>query len=93
MITIEMLKQKIFDEEFIKMLQKEFFDNVPIRHFVIESFLEESLANSLLQNFPTVEEMKTNYNEINEKNRNILISQFWTKASQGYAIPSASKNL
>jgi len=48
-------------------LTHQFNSKKPIRHFVIDGFLENNFAHTIYINFPAVKEMKTHYHGINEK--------------------------
>lgn len=62
-----MFNPGIFDEAYSKKLWTDFCSNKPIRHLVIDDFLEKKIAESIFDNFPTMEEMKTHYKGLNEK--------------------------
>jgi Rps23 Pro-64 3,4-dihydroxylase Tpa1-like proline 4-hydroxylase len=62
-----MFSAEIFDEKYSKELYTAFCSNKPIRHLVIDNFLEKEIASSIFANFPSMEEMKTHYKGLNEK--------------------------
>lgn len=62
-----MLTQKISDETYVTKLKNCFAIAKPYKHVVIDNFLDNSFAQALAKNFPSLESMKTKYNGINEK--------------------------
>jgi Rps23 Pro-64 3,4-dihydroxylase Tpa1-like proline 4-hydroxylase len=48
-------------------LTRQFYSNKPIRHVVIDNFLDKDFAYTISVHFPAVKEMKTHYHGINEK--------------------------
>ena len=56
-----------FTEEQKGILKELFNENLPIRHVVIDDFLEQDLAKMLMDHFPSLAAMKTHYKGINEK--------------------------
>ena len=48
-------------------LSNQFNSNKPIRHLVVDDFLDENFAHRIAAHFPPVKEMKTHYHGINEK--------------------------
>lgn len=62
-----MLNPQLFDEAFLEDANKRFNDAVPYRHVVIDNLLRPETALALSQQFPSIEQMKTRYNGINEK--------------------------
>jgi Rps23 Pro-64 3,4-dihydroxylase Tpa1-like proline 4-hydroxylase len=48
-------------------LSHQFQSNKPIRHLVVDHFLDENFADRISTHFPAVKEMKTHYHGINEK--------------------------
>jgi Rps23 Pro-64 3,4-dihydroxylase Tpa1-like proline 4-hydroxylase len=57
----------LFDTAHTAKLLSLFNSNQPIRHLVIDQFLEPAFARSLFEHFPPVEEMRTHYKGLNEK--------------------------
>lgn len=57
----------IFDPKSKDGNDKKFLTNVPIRHLVIDNFLNISVADSVFNHFPKEEDMRTHYHGINEK--------------------------
>ena len=62
-----MLNQKLCNESVIANLQSNFAAGQPYRHVLIDDFLDPFFARKLSENFPSLEQMKTKYNGINEK--------------------------
>ncbi|HEY6504950.1 MAG TPA: 2OG-Fe(II) oxygenase [Chitinophagaceae bacterium] len=62
-----MFRPEIFNETYSKELYAAFCTNQPIRHLVIDNFLEKEIADSIFASFPPIDEMKTHYKGLNEK--------------------------
>jgi len=58
---------EIFKEPFEQALSSSFRNNIPIRHFVIDNFLVNNVANEIFAHFPAIDLMKVHYKGINEK--------------------------
>jgi Rps23 Pro-64 3,4-dihydroxylase Tpa1-like proline 4-hydroxylase len=58
---------EVFDITRAKELHAAFNSNKPIRHLVIDNFLDKEIAGLVYQHFPPIAEMKTHYKGINEK--------------------------
>lgn len=56
-----------FRSESITNLSHNFHHNKPIRHVVIDNFLQTETITTLFENFPPLAEMKTSYRGLNEK--------------------------
>ena len=63
----DLFRPEIFDEAFSKKLYSAFCANNPIRHLVIDNFLNRDIASSIYNHFPPMEKMNTHYKGINEK--------------------------
>lgn len=61
------LNPDLFLTQNIHDLNQQFYSNKPIRHLVIDNFLDKNLAHTIYNHFPAVKEMKTHYHGINEK--------------------------
>jgi Rps23 Pro-64 3,4-dihydroxylase Tpa1-like proline 4-hydroxylase len=61
------LRKSLLEKPAIDSLRLQFDNNTPIRHIVIENFLDESFAKQIFEKFPGVSEMKTHYKGLNEK--------------------------
>ncbi|TAE66850.1 MAG: hypothetical protein EAZ85_15590 [Bacteroidetes bacterium] len=53
--------------EAIEKLKNDFKDGFPYKHIVIDNFLTEDFAQSLHQNFPTIDKLNKHYHGLNEK--------------------------
>ncbi|MDX2304296.1 MAG: 2OG-Fe(II) oxygenase [Microscillaceae bacterium] len=53
--------------EGIQKLQQEFQQGVPYKHLVMDNFLDESVAEVLYNNFPTIDLLDKHYKGLNEK--------------------------
>lgn len=62
-----MLNPQLFDDAFIKDSHQRFNDAKPYRHLVMDNLLQPQMATALARQFPTLEQMKTRYNGLNEK--------------------------
>ena len=60
------MDKNIFSEENLSALHKCFIEAEPFPYLCIDNFLEEELANSLSEHFPSLEAMNTIYHGINE---------------------------
>lgn len=56
-----------FTEETIAKLQTEFNEALPYRHLMMDNFISSELANSLYDNFPSVEKLNKHYHGLNEQ--------------------------
>ncbi len=56
----------LFEETTRANYKKQFDEATPYRHIVIENFLDDALANTLQQEFPSVETLKTHWKGLNE---------------------------
>jgi Rps23 Pro-64 3,4-dihydroxylase Tpa1-like proline 4-hydroxylase len=56
-----------FEEGAIAKLQKEFNESKPYRHLMMDGFLNAELADSLYNNFPSVEKLNKHYHGLNEQ--------------------------
>src|SRR5262245_2323229 len=63
----EIFRPELFDDTYSKQLLTQFNTNQPIRHLVIDNFLEKDFANTINKNFPSIDEMRTHYKGVNEK--------------------------
>jgi Rps23 Pro-64 3,4-dihydroxylase Tpa1-like proline 4-hydroxylase len=61
------IRAGIFDEGYSEELHSSFCANKPIRHLVIDNFLEKEMADSIEKHFPSMENMHTHYKGLNEK--------------------------
>lgn len=61
-----MINKELFSKD-IKSWQISFDESHPFKHLVIDDFLEPAFARSLLERFPSLEQMKTHYAGLNEK--------------------------
>ncbi len=62
-----MLNPAVFNSISIEGLQQQFNAAIPYRHVVIDNLLQPEIALSLSRHFPSLQQMKTRYNGINEK--------------------------
>jgi Rps23 Pro-64 3,4-dihydroxylase Tpa1-like proline 4-hydroxylase len=81
MTVNHLFNHSLFSEENKKQLRALFNNNTPIRHVVIDNFLEEKFAAGIHDHFPSIREMKTHYHGLNENksedsNFNALDSRF-----------------
>jgi Rps23 Pro-64 3,4-dihydroxylase Tpa1-like proline 4-hydroxylase len=67
MTTNEIFKPELFDIAYTQKLYSLFCSNKPIRHLVIDNFLQPAIADTIYRNFPPLQEMKTHYKGLNEK--------------------------
>lgn len=67
MILTEILSPHLFDIEYTQKQHALFCANKPIRHIVIENFLQPEMIRSLYEHFPSMKDMNTHYKGINEK--------------------------
>ncbi|MEO5563221.1 MAG: 2OG-Fe(II) oxygenase, partial [Chitinophagaceae bacterium] len=67
MTVNEVFSRALFDIEYSKKQNTLFNSNKPIRHLVIDNFLQAPIANAIYENFPPMKEMNTHYKGINEK--------------------------
>ena len=51
----------------VQNLQQEFQQGVPYKHLVMDNFLEETYAETLFENFPSIELLDKHYKGLNEK--------------------------
>jgi Rps23 Pro-64 3,4-dihydroxylase Tpa1-like proline 4-hydroxylase len=58
--------EALFSAGNIASIQAAFNNNVPIRHMVIDNFLELSFAKDIYEHFPSLVEMGTRYRGLNE---------------------------
>ncbi len=63
----DLVSPAIFDRAYSGELYNSFCTNKPIRHLVIDNFLQKDIADSIYAHFPSMEEMNTHYKGINEK--------------------------
>jgi len=61
------LNPDLFHIQTKRVLSYQFNSNRPIRHLVVDDFLDENFARRIADHFPAVKEMKTHYHGINEK--------------------------
>ncbi len=55
------------EDAVILQLQKEFNEAHPYRHMVLDNFLEKDLADSIFDNFPSIEKLNKHYHGLNEQ--------------------------
>jgi hypothetical protein len=67
MTANEVFRPGLFDNNYSIQLHSQFCTNQPVRHLVIDNFLQPAFANSIFENFPPMKEMNTHYKGINEK--------------------------
>jgi Rps23 Pro-64 3,4-dihydroxylase Tpa1-like proline 4-hydroxylase len=63
----EVFNPVLFDERYSTELKALFCSNKPIRHLVIDQFLQPGLADAVYDHFPAIKQMNTHYKGINEK--------------------------
>ncbi|HXB91710.1 MAG TPA: 2OG-Fe(II) oxygenase [Puia sp.] len=61
------INKEILTEDTKYRLQNAFNKSLPFRHLIIDDFLDPAFAHSLLQRFPSLENMKTHYTGLNER--------------------------
>lgn len=64
---MNIINEALFSQESIKKYKEVFNSAQPYRHIVIENFLVKEVADSLVSNFPSIENFKKAYNGLNEK--------------------------
>jgi len=63
----QILATEILTYEFKQQASEAFSNHNPIRHIVIDNFLQPEIAEKIFQNFPGIDNMNTHYKGINEK--------------------------
>jgi Rps23 Pro-64 3,4-dihydroxylase Tpa1-like proline 4-hydroxylase len=63
----EIFNHNIFSVESKKNFHKVFNNNTPIRHVVIDNFLDNKFGLAIHENFPSLSAMKTHYHGLNEQ--------------------------
>lgn len=53
--------------EALKKLKDDFATAFPYKHIIMDNFLQEAFAQSLYQNFPTIDKLNKHYHGLNEK--------------------------
>jgi len=66
MTVNHLFNHNLFDEENKTRLRVQFNNNTPVRHVVIDNFLEEKFAAGIHDHFPSLSDMKTHYHGLNE---------------------------
>jgi Rps23 Pro-64 3,4-dihydroxylase Tpa1-like proline 4-hydroxylase len=67
MDQIEIFNNNIFSTESREHFRKIFSENTPIRHIVIDNFLENRFGLEINKRFPPLSAMKTHYHGLNEQ--------------------------
>ena len=67
MALIEIFNSKIFSAESKESFRELFNSNTPIRHVVIDNFLENRFGLNIHEHFPSLSAMKTHYHGLNEQ--------------------------
>lgn len=62
-----MLNPQLHEDVFVQDARQRFNNAVPYRHVIIDNFLEPETALALSRQFPSLDQMKTRYNGLNEK--------------------------
>ena len=60
------LNEQIYDEKWLKEANETFRNAPAYPHIVLDNFLKEDIANTLYENFPTAQEMRKSYKNLNE---------------------------
>src|SRR6266498_2923371 len=90
MVPGKLINPDILAQQHRKDLYMEFCSNKPIRHIVIDNFLDKDFATIISSHFPAVEEMKTHYRGINEKkSEHSDFSKLHTSFSQLHSVLSS----
>lgn len=63
---MSIIRNNLFSEEQIAQLRQEFDQAKPYKHLVVDGFLDNSFAEELHANFPTVEDLKVHWKGMNE---------------------------
>lgn len=63
---LEAINNNLFSDKAIAQYKEEFDTAKPYRHIVIDNFLNDELAKTLNEKFPTVEDLKTHWKGLNE---------------------------
>jgi len=66
MAVNEIFNNQIFNKETTITLGRLFNSNTPVRHIVIDNFLEDQIAQDIYKHFPSLSAMKTHYKGLNE---------------------------
>lgn len=61
------INDKIYNADFIKKSAEQFKDSPPYPHIIIDDFLKPEIADALFENFPTSQEMRKSYKNLNEQ--------------------------
>ncbi|MBD3638079.1 MAG: 2OG-Fe(II) oxygenase [Crocinitomicaceae bacterium] len=59
--------EKIYNEDWLKKTHDEFKSAKGFPHIVIDNFLKSDIADTLYENFPTKEQMRKSYKNLNEQ--------------------------
>ncbi len=62
-----LIQPKWFEPNMVSELQQRYRSGKPYPHVAIDGFLDEKVADTLYENFPKLEAMKTHYDGINER--------------------------
>ena len=60
------IDEKLYNEEWLKKTHDEFRAAEGFPHIVIDNFLKPEVADQLFENFPTKEQMRKSYKNLNE---------------------------
>lgn len=60
------LNEKVYSDDFLKKSHDEFMKAEGFPHIIIDDFLQEDIATTLYEKFPTSQEMRKNYKNLNE---------------------------
>jgi Rps23 Pro-64 3,4-dihydroxylase Tpa1-like proline 4-hydroxylase len=64
---MQVINSHYFQPSTIEALQKEFNSAKPYRHVVMDQFLDAGIADSLFENFPSIEKLNKHYHGLNEQ--------------------------
>jgi hypothetical protein len=67
MNQLSVFNREVFNNLNISSLSKKFDTALPFRYVVIDNFLDFTIANEIESSFPSLKDMKKNYNGLNEK--------------------------
>ena len=60
------ISDHIYSKEFIERASKTFVNSPPYPHIIIDNFLKEDVAQAMYENFPSSQEMRKSYKNLNE---------------------------
>lgn len=61
------INDKIYAADFLKKAAEEFKTSPPYPHIIIDDFLKPEIADALFENFPSSQEMRKSYKNLNEQ--------------------------